>query len=567
MKARNLAGLSKLTAAIGILGLPISILMAALGFVLIVAAARTYETPVRVVSAQGPINPVPLAVASQGASEIVQSNAVSLIMTTDPLAGREKFATDGGAIEAVGGKLVILDRLGHFLVYDGGNIDSKPFPDLPMHVSEYVAHSKFPLNPATLISHDVRYHAKSGYLYASYEVYDAGPDATHFEISKILLQKDTAVPVGGWQTVFKSAELKPPYYFGHAAGGKMSFAGDTLFFALGDYNLNNLGIHAAAQDRTSMLGKSYKLDLPSGKLTVLSIGLRVPEGLVVSSKGELWETENGERGGDELNLMVEGGNYGWPYIFWGTQYAWPFGRGPVGEIVKDGKYAAGFSVLPTLIDTAKTGTIPDRGKLIDPVFAWVPSIAPTSIVEVRAFDEKWNGDFLVGSLKGLSLIHLRIRNGHVISSESILIGRRIRDVVNARGQIILLTDDGALVFLTPNTDYAWSGQPNIDPRNAYNDVIFSACKQCHSLAARNPSFTVPTLNGVYGRKIAGGAFANYSEGLRKKGGVWDEESLAAFLTSPEDFAPGTTMPNPGLSADTILQITSMLKKASLEGNQ
>ena len=88
-----------------------------------------------------------------------------------------------------------------------------------------------------------------------------------------------------------------------------------------------------------------------------------------------------------------------------------------------------------------------------PLFAWVPSIAVSQLIEVNNFHERWNGDLLVGSLKASSLYRLRLEAGRVLYSEPIWIGQRIRDITETtNGIIVLWTDDTQLLFVTVDKD-------------------------------------------------------------------------------------------------------------------
>src|SRR5262249_31167125 len=134
---------------------------------------------------------------------------------------------------------------------------------------------------------------------------------------------------------------------------------------------------------------------------------------------QLFSTEHGARGGDELNVIAEGSNYGWPNVTLGTgydSYNWEVGRSLVGT---HAEYTA-------------------------PLFAWVPSIAVLQLIEVNNCHPRWDGDLLVGSLKASSLYRLRLEAGRVLYSEPIWIGQKIRDIAQTiNGIIVLWTDDTA----------------------------------------------------------------------------------------------------------------------------
>lgn len=171
---------------------------------------------------------------------------------------------------------------------------------------------------------------------------------------------------------------------------------------------------------------------------IYSYGHRNPQGLIGNvGDGQLWSIEQGPKGGDELNLVSAGGNYGWPLVTYGTNYD--------GTIISDQTSAPG---------------------LIDPTYFWVPSVAAASLVSYygNVMPDDWRGDFLVGSLAGECLIRLRMDSGRVVKEERYLhhtIGR-IRDVaVGPDGYIYLLQDnsEAAVYRIEPLTDQVARARP------------------------------------------------------------------------------------------------------------
>ncbi|WP_246237652.1 PQQ-dependent sugar dehydrogenase [Caldichromatium japonicum] len=142
--------------------------------------------------------------------------------------------------------------------------------------------------------------------------------------------------------------------------------------------------------------------------------------------GKVWIIEHGPQGGDEVNVLVSGVNYGWPVITYGAEY----GSGaPIGE------------------DTHKEG-------MAQPLWHWTPSIAPSGMAFYTGERfGRWRGDLLVGALKYRLLVRLKLDGQQVIAEERLLEGiGRIRDVrVGPDGLIYLLTDEpnGRLLQLSP----------------------------------------------------------------------------------------------------------------------
>ncbi len=155
-------------------------------------------------------------------------------------------------------------------------------------------------------------------------------------------------------------------------------------------------------------------------------GVRTPYGLAFSPAGELWEVEHGPRGGDELNLIEKGKNYGWPLVSYGRNY--------------DG------------VPIPRPETRPDLAKS---VLYWDPVIAPGNLMfytGTRTFPQ-WNGSGFVSGLESMSLSRI-LFDGHggATAGERWNVGRRIRDVEQAPDGSLWMLEDanpGALIHVTP----------------------------------------------------------------------------------------------------------------------
>jgi len=205
-------------------------------------------------------------------------------------------------------------------------------------------------------------------------------------------------------------------------GGRMAFLADgTLLLTTGD----GFDYREAAQDVESGLGKLIRMNDDgspaygnpfSDSPYVYSYGLRNPQGLTVSRSGLIWLHEHGPRGGDELNRIEAGLNYGWPAITYGVDYS-------------------GAVISPY---TEWEG-------MVQPEYYWVPSIAPSglTIYESDLFPE-WKGDLFVGALVNKEVRRLDLSGGKVIGEEKLFseLAVRIRDVRTG--------PEGALYILTPD---------------------------------------------------------------------------------------------------------------------
>jgi len=470
-------------------------------------------------------------------TEVIETEALPLRLSIDRVSQRIDMKVGGGAIELMNDKLLVMDRMGKIFIYADKQIVDGGFPELPMHMKEFRESGAFPVTQGTLRAHDLKYDDKEQYLYVSYDSWDKAAAAPRFVISRIAVPPGLAPAKSGWSLVWESTPVpRTGYYAGRSAGGKLLIKGRNLYFAVGDYSLDRIFFSPAdiaAQNIASPFGKIYRYDVNTKSTTVVSIGHRVTLGLAMTSTGQLLESENGPRGGDELNRIVERHNYGWPYVSYGTHY---FGYRSYLD-------AAGF-----------------HAKTTDPVFAWVPSVALTSVFESHHFAPEWNGNIILGSLKAQSLFRLKWSGGRVVFSEPIWIGHRIRDALEEEGRIVIWTDDGALIYVTPDRELLNENRLNVE--RGYGSNALAACSTCHSFASHNQFYWAPTLRGIYGSRIAGDSFQNYSPALKNKSGVWNEGTLTAFLLDPQSFCPGTTMIDPDLTPAQVVDIVRELKDLS-----
>ncbi|MDC5767290.1 PQQ-dependent sugar dehydrogenase [Vibrio europaeus] len=219
---------------------------------------------------------------------------------------------------------------------------------------------------------------------------------------------------------------------GRHFGSRIAFDADHLYMSVGDRGERDNG-----QDLTTHAGSILKLQLngdaaqdnpfiaEEGKLDeIWSYGHRNPQGLFFDSKQDsLWSIEHGPRGGDEVNLIEKGANYGWPVTSHGKEYWGPIA---VGE------------------STEKEG-------ISSPKKVYIPSIAPSSLILYRG--DKYpelSGKLLAGALKLTHINVLTVKDGEIIGETRILeeLGERIRDIeALPNGELIFSTDSGKIYRL------------------------------------------------------------------------------------------------------------------------
>lgn len=249
-------------------------------------------------------------------------------------------------------------------------------------------------------------------IYLSYAGGTASSNAT--TVARARLQGNALENV---EVIFSNEPRKdtPVHY-----GGRMAFLPDgTLLLTTGD----GFNYREAAQDIESGLGKVLRMNDDGSPAAgnpfpeapyVFTYGHRNPQGLAVSRDGTIWLHEHGPKGGDEVNRLVAGGNYGWPAITFGLDYS-------------------GAIISP---HTAWPG-------MEQPEHYWVPSIAPSglAVYEGGLFPE-WQGDLFVGALVNHDVHRLHVVDGEIDGEEALFgeLAVRIRDVRSG--------PDGALWILT-----------------------------------------------------------------------------------------------------------------------
>ena len=206
-----------------------------------------------------------------------------------------------------------------------------------------------------------------------------------------------------------------------------------LYFSVGDRG--NSGLNP--QDISKDGGKIYRLyddgripednpfvDTPGAKKAVYSYGHRNPQGMALHPEtGQIWIHEHGPKGGDEINLIEPGKNYGWPKITYGINYD--------GSIITEDKALPGME---------------------QPMHYWVPSIAPSGMAFVTSDKyPNWKGDLLVGSLKFQYLHRVDLENGKVANEEKLMENMgRVRNVRQGPdGYIYASVEQLGIVRLVP----------------------------------------------------------------------------------------------------------------------
>ena len=486
------------------------------------------------------------------------TTTVSLVDTIDTiflrLRGKSYLMPDndfknGGGLTVWGDDVLVNHKSGRVYYLDleaGLTLSQIEMPDNGRAGYEIMAEDKYPgrrTRSDALRYNDIEFIETDTLrgMIVSYTYVDVANECYNSRVSWLSIPKDIATirnlssSASDWELIYETKpclafnetrELIVPYM----AGGRVAFkAPNLLYLGSGEYHLD--GIYrpdAGIQSDDSDYGKTIEIDLIARTARHFSKGHRNLQGVTLDKQGRLWTTEHGLRGGDELNLVQDGENYGWPLENLGTLY----------------------SGVPA-------PTVGEPGRHITfraPVFAWLPSAAVSSLTTIDGFHETWDGDLLIASLKGRTLFRARIQNERLVFLEEIPIGQRIRDVMQvAPDKIALWLDTNEMVIfeieerIDPLAGLAEGliaqGMTADEAQNAA--VLMDGCSECHAFE-KDVHGAGPSLHSIVDRPIASTAFAGYSTALREAQGTWNEEALVKYLESPEVFAPGTAMTGLGV---------------------
>jgi glucose/arabinose dehydrogenase len=222
-------------------------------------------------------------------------------------------------------------------------------------------------------------------------------------------------------------------------GSRLAFGPDgKLYVSTGERS--DAPMRRYAQQLDSHLGKILRINpdgtapndnpfvsQPNAQKEIWSLGHRNVQAMAFDAQGRLWDVEHGTRGGDELNLIEKGKNYGWPLVAYGIEYS----------------------------GSAIEGSVTARDGMVPPVYYWDPVIAPSGAqwYSGAAFPA-WQGSLFVGSLGQMRLVRLTVANDRVTGEEHLLVDRRqrVRDVRQGPdGALYVVTDqrNGELWRITP----------------------------------------------------------------------------------------------------------------------
>lgn len=323
------------------------------------------------------------------------------------------------------GRMLVTERPGRIRIVAANGELSKPVENVP----KVFARSQGGLLDVILD----RDFARNRTIYFSYaEPFDRGARTA---LARAVLDAGEVPALNDVKVIYRQAG--PPSSGAHFGGRIVQGADGNIFVTNGDH----FSDRDMAQTLDSDIGKIVRItpdgeapkDNPfvnrSGARAIIwSYGHRNPQGLALNpADGSLWEQEHGARGGDEINIIQPGKNYGWPVVSYGVNYD--------GTAVGTGKQQA--------------------PGMEDPVWHWTPSIAPSGMTFYTGnLFPQWKGSLFNGALRAQFLSRLEIKDGKPVKEERLLtdLNERIRDVRQGPdGALYLLTDNdaGRILRITP----------------------------------------------------------------------------------------------------------------------
>ncbi len=271
-------------------------------------------------------------------------------------------------------------------------------------------------------------YEKNGWIYITYSSKEGEEKGGNTALIRCKLDNKQLVNI---EKLYKgSPNTTKPYHF----GSRIEFdAKGYLFFGIGDRGNRDVN----PQDITRDCGKIYRLNddgsIPKdnpfvnkegAKEAIFSYGHRNPQGMAMHPDGTIWVNEHGPKGGDEINPIKKGVNYGWPVITYGINYS--------GTSITD---------------------ITAKENMAQPLYYWVPSIAPSGMDFITSdVYPNWKNNILVGSLKFNYLELLELKNNKVTKRTKLVDGiGRVRNVRQGPdGYIYVAVENKGIVKIIPN---------------------------------------------------------------------------------------------------------------------
>ena len=232
-------------------------------------------------------------------------------------------------------------------------------------------------------------------------------------------------------------------------GGRFTNSNKNIFLSIGEQRFDRSGfpkkdLKIIDPITTNIFGTVLKFSLNLDEWVVFATGLRNPQGLFWDEGSKrLFESEHGPNGGDEINILEEGLNYGWPYTSFGKPYAKKYPSG-VDELDQARNPRIGVEIeLKKLISQSDFHS----GHTL-PIFSWIPGVGAGNLLYMNKSTilKDWRDNLIVAHMGNGELHRLSLSKNKVLLDEKILLGFRVRDIlINQNGILYFSSDDGTLM--------------------------------------------------------------------------------------------------------------------------
>lgn len=260
-------------------------------------------------------------------------------------------------------------------------------------------------------------------LYVAYTAWDQANNGVRLAVSEFAVDVENSEVSFNREIYISRPAMKEPI-LGHQVGGKLALGENerTLYLSIGDFSKPD-----RVQDKTTSVGKVIRIDLQRLNAEVYASGFRSPSGGLYFDRdsNELWLTDHGPRGGDEINLIKRGKNYGWPIVSYGTIYE---------RDGMSGYYGNKFN---------------SHEGYEKPAMTFVPSIGIGPLVKypVTGRNDFWDYDLFVAGMGNTTLYRVRKEGSTLVYAEPVLSGYRIRAIqIDQNGTFYLKTDHHQLLI-------------------------------------------------------------------------------------------------------------------------
>ncbi|MDB4193739.1 PQQ-dependent sugar dehydrogenase [Candidatus Pelagibacter sp.] len=248
-----------------------------------------------------------------------------------------------------------------------------------------------------------------------------------------------SIELSNWKEIFSSQKCLSvdlttnPRFAAASAGGRLSKLNEnSILFSVGDFYADGVNGPILSQDSSNIYGKIIEININDFSSKIFSYGHRNPQGLFIDDQKNIFSTEHGPTGGDEINLVLENSNYGWPYATYGTNY----------KSSDAYKKTANDNRKKWPIDKSNNS----HDNYVKPLFSWGNQFGISNLIVYEGdYFNNWSKNLIVTSLATKQIVRFiyDYKRKLVLYKENIKIGKRIRDIIPLKdGKIVLLTDRG-----------------------------------------------------------------------------------------------------------------------------